>query len=239
MVWHQDRFGGKKIKVYNLTSKSRMAERIFFFFSTFSPDHCYSVLCLQGIKLASCSLTYQALLCAWCHRFVGRVCALPSFLFGWWGGVLRGVSPLYRPVIPLVGVRERAGRRPALPALIGQVWTRVSGVLPGTAVARPHGPGSLGLRYRPGHLRVLEVGQSKRVAVDAVVPGPAGGGGEALEGVVGVGGAGRPAAAPAVGHRVQRGVVVGQLLCRDGRSEGGGSCRVSPSWRGTAVDERE
>lgn len=65
--------------------------------------------------------------------------------------------------------------------------------------------------------------------VDAVVPGPAGGGGQALEGVVGVGGAGRPAAAAAVGHRVHRGVIRGQLLCGGGGGEGRGSCYVSSS----------
>lgn len=62
--------------------------------------------------------------------------------------------------------------------------------------------------------------QRERGAVDAVVPRSAGGGGEALEGVVGVGGAGRPAAAAAVGHRVHGGVVWGQLLRGDGGAEG-------------------
>lgn len=90
----------------------------------------------------------------------------------------------------------------------------------------------LHLRDRPGQLRVLEAAQvgvreGERVPVDAVVPGPAGGVGEALEGVVGVGGAGGPAAAAAVGHRVQG----GQLLRRDGGGEGGGSCHVAPSHR--------
>ena len=132
--------------------------------------------------------------------------------------MLRGVSPLYRPVIPLVGVRQRAGRRPALPRLIGQVRAGVSGVLLGGGVlVRPRLSGGLDLRYGTGQLRVLEgaqvrVREGERVPVDAVVPGPAGGGGEALEGVVGVGGAGRPAAAAAVGHGVERGVVLGQLL---------------------------
>lgn len=45
------------------------------------------------------------------------------------------------------------------------------------------------------------------MAIDAVVPGPAGGGGVALEGFVGVGGAGRPAASAAVCYRVQGGEV--------------------------------
>lgn len=77
------------------------------------------------------------------------------------------------------------------------------------------------------------------MAMDAVVPGPAGGGGEALEGVMGVGGAGRPAAAAAVGHRVERGVVWGQLLRRGGRGERGGSWDVSSSQRQrTTVDKR-
>lgn len=131
--------------------------------------------------------------------------------------MLRGVSPLYRPVIALVGVRQRAGRRPALPRLIGQIPAGVSGVLLGGVLVGPRLAGRLDLCYRPGQLRVLEAGQvrvreGKRMPVDAVVPGPAGGDGEALEGVVGVGGAGRPAAAAAVSHGVQRGVVRGQLL---------------------------
>lgn len=42
--------------------------------------------------------------------------------------MLRVVSPLYRPVITLVGVRQRAGRRPALPRLIGQLRAGVSQV---------------------------------------------------------------------------------------------------------------
>lgn len=63
----------------------------------------------------------------------------------------------------------------------------------------------LHLRYWPGQLRVLEgaqvrVREGERVSVDAVIPGPAGGRGQTLEGVVGVGGAGRPAAAAAVCH---------------------------------------
>lgn len=78
--------------------------------------------------------------------------------------------------------------------------------------------------YGSGELRVLEAGQvcvreGERVPVDAVVPGPAGGGVQALEGVVGVGGAGRPAAAAAVGHRVLR-VIRGQLFRRVGGGEG-------------------
>lgn len=150
--------------------------------------------------------------------------------------MLRGVSPLYRPIIPLVGVRQRAGRRPALPRLTGQLRAGVSGVRlgggGGGALVRPSVTRGLDLGYGPGQVRVLEAAQVRvrerqRVAVDAVVPGPAGGGGEALEGVVGVGGAGRPAAAAAVGHRVQRVVVWGQLLCRDGGGEGGGSTHVS------------
>lgn len=85
-------------------------------------------------------------------------------------------------------------------------------------LVRPRLSGSLDLRYRPGQLRVLEAAQvrvreGERMPVDAVVPGPAGGDGEALEGVVGVGGARGPAAPAAVGHRVQGGVVRGQLLC--------------------------
>lgn len=89
----------------------------------------------------------------------------------------------------------------------------------------PRGSGGLHLRYRPGQLRVLEsaqvrVRQGERGAVDAVVPGSAGGGGEALEGVVGVRGAGRPAAAAAVGHRVHGGVVRGQLLRGERGAEG-------------------
>lgn len=146
--------------------------------------------------------------------------------------MLRGVSPLYRPIIPLVGVRQRAGRRPALPRLTGQLRAGVSGVWLGGALVGPGVTRGLDLGDRPGQLHVLEaaqvrVRQRQRVPVDAVVPGPAGGGGEALEGVVRVGGAGRPAAAAAVGHRVQRVVVWGQLLCRDGGGEGGGSGHVS------------
>lgn len=142
--------------------------------------------------------------------------------------MLRGVSPLYRPIIPLVGVRQRAGRRPALPRLIGQIRAGVSGVMLSRILVGPPVTRALDLSYWPGQLRVLEAAQvrvreGERVPVDAVVPGPAGGDGEALEGVVGVGGAGRPAAAAAVGYRVQRGVVRGQLLCRDGGGEGGGS----------------
>ncbi len=75
----------------------------------------------------------------------------------------------------------------------------------GSSVARPRLSGGLNLCYRPGQLRVLEAAQvsvreGERVPVDAMVPGPAGGGGQALEGVVGVGGARRPAATAAVGH---------------------------------------
>lgn len=187
---------------------------------------------LQGIKLATWALTYQALLCAWCHRFVDRVCALPSFLVGWRGGVLRGVSPFYRPVISLICVWQWAGGRPALPRLIGQLRAGVSGVLLGGALARPCVTGGLHFCYCSSELRVLEAGQvcvreRKRVPMDAVVPGPAGGGVEALEGVMGVGGAGRPAAATAVGHRVLRGVVGSQLLRWDGGGESVGSCYIS------------
>lgn len=109
--------------------------------------------------------------------------------------MLRGVAPLYRPVIPLVGVGQRAGRRPALPRLTGQVRAGVSGVLLYSGVLiGPHLSGGLDLSDRPGQLGVLEasevgVRQGERVPVDTVVPGPAGGGGEALERVVGVGGA--------------------------------------------------
>ncbi len=210
------------------------------FYSNY-PDNHTPPLCLQGMQLVTWPLTYQALLCAWRHRFVDRICALPSFLVGWRGGVLRGVSPLYRPIIALVGVRQRAGRRPALPRLIGQIRAGVSGVLLGGVLVRPRVTDGLDLRYRPGQLRVLEAAQVRvGEPVDAVVPGPAGRGGEALEGVVGVGGAGRPAAAAAVSHRVQRGVVRGQLLCRGGGGEGGGSRWVSSSQRrGTTVDKRE
>lgn len=106
----------------------------------------------------------------------------------------------------------------------------------------PRLSGGLDFRDGPGQLRVLEasqvcVRQGERVAVDAVVPGPTGGGGEALEGVVGVGGARRPAAAAAVGHRVQGGVVRGQLLRRGGGGEGGASQRVAPSRRQRAAEE--
>lgn len=74
------------------------------------------------------------------------------------------------------------------------------GVLVGPGVR-----GGLHLGDGRGQLRVLVAGQvrvwqGQRVPVDAVVPGSAGGRREALEGVVGVGGAGRPAAAAAVGH---------------------------------------
>lgn len=147
--------------------------------------------------------------------------------------MLRGVSPLHRPIIPLVGVRQRAGRRPALPRLIGQIGAGLSGVmLGGVLVGKRVSRRRLHLRDGAGQVCVLEaaqvcVGEGHRVPVDAVVPGPAGGGGEALEGVVGVGGAGRPAAPPAVPHRVQRGVVRGQLLRGDGGGEGGGLIRVS------------
>lgn len=148
--------------------------------------------------------------------------------------MLRGVPPLYRPVIALIGVRQRAGRRPALPRLIGQIRAGVSGVMPGGVLVCPRVTRGLDLCYRPGQLRVLEaaevrVREGERVPVDAVVPGTAGRGGEALEGVVGVGGAGRPAAPAAVGYGVQRGVVRGQLLCRDRGGEGGGSGCVSSS----------
>lgn len=165
------------------------------------------------------------------------VCALPSFLIGWRGGMLRGVSPLYRAVIALVGVRQRAGGRPALPRLVGEVGAGVSGVLLGAAVfIHPGLIGGLDLGDGSGQLCVLEhppqVCEGERVAVDAVVPGPAGGGGQALEGVVGVGGAGGPTAAAAVGHRVQRGVVRGQLFCGGRRGEGGAAWDVcSSQWR--------
>lgn len=146
--------------------------------------------------------------------------------------MLRGVSALYRPVIPLVGVRQRARRRPALPRLIGQIRAGVSGVLLGGAVICPRVTHGLDLRYRPGQLCVLETAQvcvreGKRVPMDAMVPGPTRGGREALEGVVGVRGAGRPAAPAAVGHRVQGGVVWGQLLRGGGGGEGGGSRYIS------------
>lgn len=78
-------------------------------------------------------------------------------------------------------------------------------LLGGGVHVRPRLRGGLDLRYWPSQLRVLEASQvcvweQERMAVNAVVPGPAGGGGEALEGVVGVRGAGRPAAAAAVSH---------------------------------------
>lgn len=95
----------------------------------------------------------------------------------------------------------------------------------GGGVAGPRGPGGVRLSRRPAQRREFEaaqvrVGEGERVAVDAVVPGPAGRGGEDLEGFVRVGGTGSPAAAAAVHHRVQRqgGVVRSQLL----RGEGGG-----------------
>lgn len=69
------------------------------------------------------------------------------------------------------------------------------------------------------------------MSVDAVIPGPARGWGQALEGVVGVGRAGRPAATAAVSHRVQRGVVLGQFLRGDGGGEGRGSGHVASSQR--------
>lgn len=172
------------------------------------------------------------------------VCALPAFLMGWRGGMLRGVSPLYRAVIPLVGVRQRAGRRPALPRLGGEVGAGVPGVLLGGGVlVHPRLSGRLDLGDGSGQLRVLEppqVCEGERVAVDAVVPGPAGGGGQALEGVVGVGGAGGPAAAAAVGHGVQRGVVRGQLLRGGGRGEGGAAWDVaSRQRRRVTADQQE
>lgn len=161
--------------------------------------------------------------------------ALPAFLAGGRGGMLRGVSPLYRAVIALVGVGQRAGRRPALPRLVGEVGAGVPGVLLGGGVlAHPRLSGRLDLGDGAGQLRVLErpqVREGERVAVDAVVPGPAGGGRQALEGVVGVGGAGGPAAAAAVGHRVQRGVVRGQLLRGGGRGEGGAARDVASRQR--------
>lgn len=208
-------------------------------------DRYNALTLLQGIKLATWALTYKTLVGAWCHRFVGRVCALPSFLVGWRGGVLRGVSPLYRSKVSLIGVRQRAGRRPALPRLTGQLRARVSGVLLGGALIHPQVTGGLVLCYRSSQLRVLEasevrVRERERGPVDAVIPGSAGGDVEALEGVVGVGGAGRPAAATAVSHRVQRGVVRGQLLCRDGRGDGGGSSCVSTGWRQRArADDKQ
>lgn len=162
--------------------------------------------------------------------------ALPSVLVGGRGGVLRGVAPLYGAVIPLVGVGQRAGGGPALPRVAGQVGAGVPGVLPGrrAVLAHPGLRGRLDLGDGAGQLRVLEaaqVRQGRRGPVDAVVPGPAGGGRQALEGVVGVGGAGGPAAAPAVGHRVQGGVVRGQLL-RGGRGgEGGAAGGVASSQR--------
>lgn len=73
--------------------------------------------------------------------------------------------------------------------------------------------------------------EGERVAVDAVVPGPAGGGGQALEGVVGVGGAGGPTAAAAVGHGVQGGVVQGQLFGGGRGGEGGAAWDVPSSQR--------
>lgn len=169
--------------------------------------------------------------------------ALPAFLAGGRGGMLRGVSPLYRAVIPLVGVGERAGRRPALPRLVGEVGAGVPGVLPGGGgvLAHPRLRGRLDLGDGPGQLRVLEraqVREGERVAVDAVVPGPAGGGRQALEGVVGVGGAGGPAAAAAVGHRVQRGVVRGQLLRGGRRGEGGAARDVASRQRRGVTAER-
>lgn len=85
------------------------------------------------------------------------VCALRSFLIGWRGGMLRGVSPLYRAVIPLVGVGQRAGRRPALPRLVGEVGAGVSGVLlGGTVLVHPGLRGGLDLGDGSGQLRVLE-----------------------------------------------------------------------------------
>lgn len=170
------------------------------------------------------------------------VCALPAFLIGWRGGMLRGVSPLYRAVIPLVGVRQRAGRGPAVPRLVGEVGAGVPGVLLGGGVlAHPRLSGRLDLGDGPGQLRVLEppqVCEGERVAVDAVVPGPAGGGRQALEGVVGVGGAGGPTAAAAVGHGVQRGVVRGQLLC-GGRGGEGGAARDVSSCQRRSVTAKE
>lgn len=161
--------------------------------------------------------------------------ALPAFLAGGRGGMLRGVSPLYRAVIALVGVGQRAGRRPALPRLVGEVGAGVPGVLLGGGVlVHPRLSGRLDLGDGAGQLRVLErpqVREGERVAVDAVVPGPAGGGRQALEGVVGVGGAGGPAAAAAVGHRVQGGVVRGQLLRGGGRGEGGAARDVASRQR--------
>lgn len=164
------------------------------------------------------------------------VCALPSFLIGWRGGTLRGVSPLYRAVIPLVGVGQRAGRRPALPRLVGQVGAGVPGVLlgGGGVLVHPRPSGRLDLGDGSGQLRVLErpqVREGERVAVDAVVPGPAGGGRQALEGVVGVGGAGSPTAAATVGHGVQGGVVRGQLLRGGGGGEGGAAWDASSRQR--------
>lgn len=102
-------------------------------------------------------------------------------------------------------------------------------LLNGGVLVGPRLSGGLDLSDWPGQLGVLEasevgVRQGERVSVDAVVPGSAGRGGEALERVVGVGGARRPAAATAVGHRVDRGVVWGQLLRRGGRGERG------PTW---------
>lgn len=102
-------------------------------------------------------------------------------------------------------------------------------LLSSSVLIGPRLSGGLNLSDRPGQLGVLEasevgVRQGERVPVDAVVPGSARRGGEALERVVGVGGARRPAAATAVSHRVNRGVVWGQLLRRGGRGERG------PTW---------
>lgn len=107
-------------------------------------------------------------------------------------------------------------------------------LLGGTVFVHPGLSGGLDLGDGSGQLRVLEppqVCEGKRVAVDAVVPGPAGGGRQVLEGVVGVGGAGGPTAAAAVGHRVQRGVVRGQLFCGGRGGEGGAAWDISSSQR--------
>lgn len=67
-------------------------------------------------------------------------------------------------------------------------------LLNGGVLVGPRLSGGLDLSDWPGQLGVLEasevgVRQGERVSVDAVVPGSAGRGGEALERVVGVGGA--------------------------------------------------
>lgn len=51
---------------------------------------------------------------------------------------------------------------------------------------------------------------------------------QALKAVMGVGGAGGPAAPPAVGHTVQGDVVGSQLLCGGGGGEGGTPHHLAP-----------